>query len=246
MSPRKEAPPTFTQRHAEKISRLKLVLIVVCLVAIPVSFFLNHQENRANHTEINKIQQLVETPCLRFGSRSHQCEASFEAAIAAINHREACYVGQKMGIHPRSCEGTHLRAAALPREPSSIAAAGHPSSKEVMPSTPNKGHSPPGPSKGGPTDTPSQPQAPSVPSQSSGGGEATAPAAAPSAPTAATERITEVVHEAGPPSGPPAETAAAPVREAVGNTVEGVGTTATEAVHGLGCTVTGLLGTSCE
>lgn len=97
--------PPFTERHAEKISKLKLVLIVVCLIAIPVSFYLNHRDFG---TVNNRVTQ-IESPCLRYGPRSSKCEEAFEKAVLTINRPEACAILRKVRLEPLVCRGTHLR-----------------------------------------------------------------------------------------------------------------------------------------
>jgi hypothetical protein len=79
--------------HEIAVSRLKLVLIVVCLIAIPLTFWLNHRDVGSVNSRVTK----VESPCLRYGAKSPQCKAAFEAAVATITHPEACAVERKAG-----------------------------------------------------------------------------------------------------------------------------------------------------
>jgi len=79
--------------HEIAVSRLKLVLIVVCLIAIPLTFWLNHRDVGSVNNRVTK----VESPCLRYGAKSPQCRAAFEAAVATITHPEACAVERKAG-----------------------------------------------------------------------------------------------------------------------------------------------------
>lgn len=263
MSPRKAPPPTFTQRHAESISKLKLVLIIVCLVAIPLSFWLNQEDVGSVNNRVTKI----ESPCKRFGPESEVCQKAFETAVRSITHRIACYIDHKSGrpFKP-SCVGVHLRIEVPVPKAGTAAARGNgggtsaEGTDEGDASEAHPGHSQPAPGDGGSTDQPSHPHAPSVPDQSGGGGSAggheqSGPAAGPtSPPSSSPERVTEVVHEAGPPPPkPPAETAAAPIREAVGGvvealapTVEGLGETAGGAVEGVEATTCELAKVLCH
>ena len=90
--------PSFEERHADNISKLKLVLIVVCLIAIPVTFWWNHQDVGHVNNRVTK----VESPCLRYGAKSIQCKAAFEQAVLTINHPEACGKATARGETSRS------------------------------------------------------------------------------------------------------------------------------------------------
>jgi hypothetical protein len=83
------------KRHEREVfvSRAKLVLIVVCLIAIPVTFWVNHSDVGSVDKRVTK----VESPCLRYGSKSPQCKAAFEAAVATITHPQACAIERKAG-----------------------------------------------------------------------------------------------------------------------------------------------------
>jgi len=39
----------------------------------------------------------IESPCLRYGSKSPQCKRAFEAAVATITHPQACAIERKAG-----------------------------------------------------------------------------------------------------------------------------------------------------
>jgi hypothetical protein len=84
----------FEQRHGDSISRLKLVLIVVCLVAIGASYVQDRVEDRDVARRITR----VETPCLKYGSDSKQCRESFEAALLSLTHAQACAIQRKSGV----------------------------------------------------------------------------------------------------------------------------------------------------
>lgn len=75
------------------VSRAKLVLIVLCVIAIPVTFWVNHHDVGSVSHRISR----VESPCLKYGPRSLQCQRAFEAAVATITHPEACAVERKAG-----------------------------------------------------------------------------------------------------------------------------------------------------
>jgi len=76
-------PPTRLQVY---IDRLRFVLGVVAVLAIAVTFVLNNQADVAQNERITKI----ESPCLRYGSESRQCQESFQAAIDSITDYQLC------------------------------------------------------------------------------------------------------------------------------------------------------------
>lgn len=47
----------------------------------------------SNSTQITKI----ESPCLKYGPDSHQCEEAFSAAVLTITHPQACAIERKAG-----------------------------------------------------------------------------------------------------------------------------------------------------
>lgn len=157
----KKPPPTFTERHAENISKLKLILIVVCLVAIPVSFLWTQSDVGSVSNRITKI----ESPCQRFGSESKVCEEAFETAVKSITHRIACYIDRKAGKPFKdSCVGVKLRieqAKPAHTEPHNAAPHTTPSELQAGPDSgignggdaestpPNQGSSQPAPGNGG-------------------------------------------------------------------------------------------------
>jgi hypothetical protein len=75
------------------VSRAKLILIIVCLIAIPVTFWINHHDVGSVSKRITK----VESPCQRYGPHSDVCKEAFEKAVATITHPEACAVERKAG-----------------------------------------------------------------------------------------------------------------------------------------------------
>lgn len=96
---------SFEERHGDNISRLKFVLIVACLVAIPVTFWFNHRDVGSVNSRITKI----ESPCLRYGARSKQCKEAFEQAVLTINHAQACAILRKAGLEIENCRGARLK-----------------------------------------------------------------------------------------------------------------------------------------
>jgi hypothetical protein len=102
------------QYHREVVvSRAKLILIIVCLIAIPVTFWINHHDVGSIRNRITR----VESPCQRYGPDSKICERAFEEAAASINHRMACFFQHRAGVFPPSCRGVHLRIAPSPGSP---------------------------------------------------------------------------------------------------------------------------------
>jgi hypothetical protein len=92
------------QREREVfVSRAKLVLIIVCLIAIPVTFYVNH-------LDVGSIRNKVtasEPPCLKYGSNSRQCHESFQAAIDSITDFQLCTLLSKRpdltGVNSSDC-----------------------------------------------------------------------------------------------------------------------------------------------
>jgi hypothetical protein len=165
--------------HELAVSRLKLVLIVVCLIAIPLTFWLNHRDVGSVNNRVTK----VESPCQRYGPDSKICERAFEEAAASINHRMACFFQHRAGVFPPSCRGVHLRikqptphkgGGALQtgstghQQPSPHHGGSPGSGHQQHPSAPHHaaGHHVSQPPDSGATDAPSQPNAASVPDQS--------------------------------------------------------------------------------
>lgn len=89
----------FEERHANTISKLKLVLILVCLVAIPLSFWINHHDLGTVNNRVTRI----ESPCARYGPKSRACRIAFKKAIEAITHDQACALLEQAGFQPKSC-----------------------------------------------------------------------------------------------------------------------------------------------
>jgi hypothetical protein len=83
------------EKHEREVvvSRAKLILIIVCLIAIPVTFWINHHDVGTVSKRITK----VESPCQRYGPHSNVCKEAFEKAVATITHPEACAVERKAG-----------------------------------------------------------------------------------------------------------------------------------------------------
>jgi hypothetical protein len=138
---------SFEERHRDIISRLWLVLIVVCLIAIPVTFWVNHSDVGHVNSRVTK----VESPCVRYGAKSHQCRVAFEQAVLTITHAEACAILRKAGLTIQSCAGARL-AQETQRGNERAATDRH--SKGVVTSN---GHAPsslPGPPPSGPSGTP--------------------------------------------------------------------------------------------
>lgn len=96
--------PSFAERHADTISKLIVALIVLCVVAIPVTFWVNHQDVGS----VNKRVTRIESPCLRFGPKSRPCRRSFEQAVLTVTHAEACAILRKAGLEIRNCAGARL------------------------------------------------------------------------------------------------------------------------------------------
>jgi hypothetical protein len=80
------------------VSRAKLVLIVVCLIAIPITFWVNHSDVGSVKNRVAK----VESPCLKATEEptpknKKLCRESFEKAVLTITHPQACAIERKAG-----------------------------------------------------------------------------------------------------------------------------------------------------
>lgn len=115
-------------RHAEAVSKAKLVLIVLCVFAIVVTFVVNHMETSAVDEHIRKI----ESPCLRYGPRSKECHEAFGAAIKSITPYQLCVLLSRQpeltGVKPSDCvriahEARRKQKAAQQTKRSSVAVA---------------------------------------------------------------------------------------------------------------------------
>jgi hypothetical protein len=132
---------SFEERHGDNVSRLKLVLIVVCLIAIPVSFVLNQKDVSSVNERVTK----VESPCLRYGPKSRLCKEAFEQAVLTITHAQACSILRKAGLEILNCRGARLkqeRGRDVEREATE---------ERRDAQTPSQGQKP-GPPSGGPKD----------------------------------------------------------------------------------------------
>lgn len=131
---------SFEERHGDNISKLKLVLIVVCLIAIPVTFWVNHSDVGSVNSRVTR----VESPCLRFGAKSKQCRKAFEQAVLTITHAQACAILRKAGLEIVNCAGARLKQEHGRHEDRAKAKRGD------ADQTPSTGHQQPGPSGGQP------------------------------------------------------------------------------------------------
>lgn len=59
----------------------------------------------SNSTKITKI----ESPCLKYGAKSHQCKEAFEQAVLTITHAQACAILRKAGLEIPQCAHARLR-----------------------------------------------------------------------------------------------------------------------------------------
>jgi hypothetical protein len=141
---------SFEERHGDNISRLKLVLIVVCLIAIPVTFWVNHSDVGHVNSRVTK----VESPCLRYGAKSEQCKAAFEQAVLTITHPEACAILRKAGLEVRECAGARLKQEHK-RGNERAATKRDAAQKGVVTSNGHAPSSQPGPPSSGPSESPS-------------------------------------------------------------------------------------------
>jgi uncharacterized membrane protein YgcG len=88
------------KRHQREVivSRAKLILIVVCLIAIPITFWVNHSDVGSVKNRVAK----VESPCLKATEEptpknKKLCRESFEKAVLTITHPQACAIERKAG-----------------------------------------------------------------------------------------------------------------------------------------------------
>lgn len=110
---------------------LAVALMLLCLIAIPVTFAINHSEVGGVRNHVTNI----ESPCLRYGATSRQCREAFEQAVLTINHAEACAILRKAGLEIANCQGAHLRQERRRRK----------HRKGVVPQQPSKAHQQPSP-----------------------------------------------------------------------------------------------------
>jgi hypothetical protein len=155
---------SFEARHHDTISKLKLILIVVCLIAIPITFWVNHSDVGS----VNRRITTVESPCLRYGARSSQCREAFEQAVLTITHAQACAILRKAGLEIIECAHARLRQElrrSKEREKTRAAKGGG------ALQTGSTGHQPPSPQQGGSpgqgsTERTAPPEPPAVPAPS--------------------------------------------------------------------------------
>lgn len=82
------------------ISKLKLALIILCLVAIPASYAQSQRELGSVTQRVERI----EPACLRYGSDSPECRRSFTAALRSITPAQVCGVLELVGLDAPRCD----------------------------------------------------------------------------------------------------------------------------------------------
>lgn len=117
------------------------VVGIVVVAGIVASFFVTRSEVHDVGTRVTK----VESPCLRYGPKSPQCKAAFEAAVSTITHAEACAILRKAGLEVAQCAHARLRQERTRHNERA------PPPKGVAPSTENSPSSQPSPQHGGPS-----------------------------------------------------------------------------------------------
>jgi hypothetical protein len=90
------------ERYAQ---HLLLVLIAVCLIAIPITFWVNHHDVGTVNNRVTNI----ESPCIRYGAKSKLCREAFEQAVLTITHPEACAILRKAGLEIVDCAHARLK-----------------------------------------------------------------------------------------------------------------------------------------
>jgi hypothetical protein len=235
-------------------------LVPFAILTVVFAALLYRAEHKAE-TGISHVDQHVTeitSPCLRYGPGSRQCKRSFEAAVATIDHAEACAVLRKAGLRVESCRGAHL---ASERRRAHEAAAREPATPSRAPAAPEggdatsapTGHSLPGRYEGGSSGGGSSEvgtggvgvkESPEkLPPPSGGSGEAAPAPTAPSSPgtsSPATERTTETPVEERSPA------PEAPIRQGAGVLLESVGRVVEETGGRVDEVVGGVTGTTCE
>lgn len=124
------------------------VFMAILLVAIGISFYVQHHET----SEVTKRVAKIESPCLKYTEDKTRhnkllCEESFEEAVATITHPDACVIERKAGTlrairelaselkvgFTEPCSGAHIRKE-LAREKKSRKDRAHEGAHTVNPS----------------------------------------------------------------------------------------------------------------
>lgn len=240
----------------------RIVPFVILTVVFAALLYRAEHKAETGISRVDRHITEVTSPCLRYGARSRQCKRAFEAAVATIDHPEACAILRKAGLRVGSCEGTHL---AVERHGAAVTAGREATAPSRAPgaapeggddnSSPHTGSSQPGRHEGGSDGhgQPSHPHAPSVPGEHGGGEAVPSPASPPStgpsqSSSSTTERTTETttVEPPSPQAEPPARTAVGGLTESIGATVEGLGETAGGMVEGVEATTCTLAKALCH
>lgn len=230
----------------------RIVPFVVLTVVFAALLYRAEHKAETGISRVDRHITEVTSPCLRYGPRSRQCKRSFEAAVATINHDEACAVLRKAGLHVLSCRGARLaREQRRTEEPTAATPAtssgGDANSAPTGSSQPGRHDGGSGGGRatevgsggGGHKSSPEK----LPPTGGDGGGETTVPpAGSPSAPpsesssgassSSTTERITETTVEHGAPEAP-VRSGLTEVVGGVGHVVEEPGATVNEVVGGV-------------
>jgi hypothetical protein len=124
-----------------------------------------------NNRQADQITR-IESPCIRYGSKSKLCRESFEKAVLTITHAQACAILRKAGLRVPSCAGARLqqevrrhgeRAKTRRESPSPVT--GDTGGGDAFQQPSHHGHQPPSPGQQPGPSTPS-PAAPPAPGNS--------------------------------------------------------------------------------
>ncbi len=69
----------------------------VAFLVLVVTFGVLLERAEDQTDKVDKRVAKVESPCLKYGAKSRQCEKAFEAAVSTITHPQACAIERKAG-----------------------------------------------------------------------------------------------------------------------------------------------------
>lgn len=82
-------------KFAKSVKRMRIASWVFGL-GVALAIGIGIWSLAVNVRQDNQITK-IESPCLKYGSKSPQCKKAFEAAVATITHPEACAIERKAG-----------------------------------------------------------------------------------------------------------------------------------------------------
>jgi len=94
-----------------KLSRENTRRMLIVLFVLALGFAI-YYSNEQHVQDVNNRVTKIESPCLRYGSKSEQCYKAFSTALGVLRqHPElACFIVEQVDIRPKECSGVEKTA----------------------------------------------------------------------------------------------------------------------------------------